>query len=1554
MENILEEDQIVKNNNQNIIEEKTDLQNQKEINTIINSEIKETDLKTEVEGESQNNKNIDKNQILQDKLKKIVIGRETNKFKYNKVNIPDDLKYSSDNSNSSSPKKPEKNLSRDIKKDVNKQENDKKEENKNDNNNLINNNKEIITKNLNENNIETNIQKDIKSDIIIKDDLNKDLNKKELENMNNNKDKNINKKNIEKEKVEENNVNKVIDSNNNENKIIYQKNIIKNDENNNNKNNDNDISNNDNNNSIIEHNQSCKNYVIKKIPERKKNKNKNNEEERNKSYTMGFINSRKRNNKSINNNIINQNETEKKEIEDINNNNNNNNIINSDKKIDNEVEKNKSLYRQLMAKKLGSNKNILHNSINQPSNQNELENKKINQETVESPQRPSSSKILKTPKKRTNTEKDEYLKDKNKNEENKNNNNFDIGNELSEFKNKTSRGTAKITGTSKEKTAKEGALKILELIKAKKNEKNVIEQKKKETQEIIKKTKSSQAEITESNSTIITKEEDIFSQSTNRTVPLKEKEKNKNNINIKETENKINIKEQKEGKKEKENAKKQIPKQVYKRYKGKASLSGNNNLKNIIENQNQKQNPSKGIKTSSHKNVKFNFESEIENNNKNNNNNDNNYKEFIKNELQNDTMSAHKKINSNIKLNINAFVSNNSYGYKTENEDLNETEKKRNNYFKNKTSKQEEKIDNNLALNLEEKIRRQKLEKDLAAEINKEDSSSYRELKEKNNNNNINVHKSKYIINRNNTSISFNKPYTNKKPKVSISKQKNEQYNHTLNNLIQTKTDNNNLNDYNLLQNNQNDIIYNSNNQTINENNNFNFYANSTQKKYEQKKTYQNQNNNINMNLNINLTTQSPNKLNNLYAPKKCFMLNKASTIINEKQESPFINKSNSPEINIFKNMNNKKYKSPKEFNLFNDKLYVRKNLANASSKKDNNNNKLNNSLGTIRPSLDNNYDINKIIKNKGNTEIGAIEVKNNLNSSFQYKMDLERKNFNRGNIFNQIFDEEDNNTNKYANLNSSYGGRFFQDNLPRIQKVNNIDDGFNTFYINNNNKSSNYFNKNSNKNSLYKNNNYNNNNFNSNNIYGRMNINNNNNIKKINSIYNYKSENKNSFKKRYEKNNNYITNSNKYLISINDLLKYEDLLILEDKLIYIMISLNHDKLIYNECFDYWNFFFNSSFYENIDQIFSNYDSENKNLIKICINSNLMSILLCYDTSFDIERLNKIRPLLLEMLELCHKLLIEIYEFVLNMTKKNYNNNIWVKKINHLINSSKLSEGDETVFIDSSNISEKEKMKYNINFLKQKIYYILSNYPSQSSQNYLMSLFKKLNEKTYEDINDFFLEYILREKDIKYSVLASTFLKSGEIISPLPFPYLNYTSPKNYTLVLDIDETLFHFKINEDDEEQGVLKIRPGVFQFIDEIKEYYEIILFSEADKNYIDLITDAVGENRYLYDYVLCREYITIVGQNFIKDLSKIGRPLDKIIIIDNMPQNFSYNKENGIYIKPFWGEENDDKALIDLIPILINIARSGRDVRKELVRYKEKIVTKISSNLYKHNNL
>ena len=82
----------------------------------------------------------------------------------------------------------------------------------------------------------------------------------------------------------------------------------------------------------------------------------------------------------------------------------------------------------------------------------------------------------------------------------------------------------------------------------------------------------------------------------------------------------------------------------------------------------------------------------------------------------------------------------------------------------------------------------------------------------------------------------------------------------------------------------------------------------------------------------------------------------------------------------------------------------------------------------------------------------------------------------------------------------------------------------------------------------------------------------------------------------------------------------------------------------------------------------------------------------------------------------------------------------------------------------------------------------------------------------------------------------------------------------------------------------------------------------------------------------------------------MTRIGRPLDKIIIVDNMPQNFRLQKENGIIIKAFWGEDSYDTVLYDLYPILVNIAKEGGDVRKSLVKYKDEIVKKVTSCISK----
>jgi TFIIF-interacting CTD phosphatase-like protein len=52
---------------------------------------------------------------------------------------------------------------------------------------------------------------------------------------------------------------------------------------------------------------------------------------------------------------------------------------------------------------------------------------------------------------------------------------------------------------------------------------------------------------------------------------------------------------------------------------------------------------------------------------------------------------------------------------------------------------------------------------------------------------------------------------------------------------------------------------------------------------------------------------------------------------------------------------------------------------------------------------------------------------------------------------------------------------------------------------------------------------------------------------------------------------------------------------------------------------------------------------------------------------------------------------------------------------------------------------------------------------------------------------------------------------------------------KLYTLVLDLDETLIHYDVDES-ENEGFYLIRPGALKFLYEMKYFYEIVVFTAA----------------------------------------------------------------------------------------------------------------------------
>ena len=508
--------------------------------------------------------------------------------------------------------------------------------------------------------------------------------------------------------------------------------------------------------------------------------------------------------------------------------------------------------------------------------------------------------------------------------------------------------------------------------------------------------------------------------------------------------------------------------------------------------------------------------------------------------------------------------------------------------------------------------------------------------------------------------------------------------------------------------------------------------------------------------------------------------------------------------------------------------------------------------------------------------------------------------------------------------------------NIPSIYQNKQNNSLSQRYFIYNNNLNSNSIDKN-----YYSN---------DNNVLNKIN---NNIINKFNSYqnpnnyndYNYDNGNNGGIINNNDISNNFIVNNNYNInkrqntsISIN----IEDLMVLEEKLSEIIFFLKNRKEVKNQCFDFWNYYYNCSLYQRIEKTFK--IEKNIEIVKLSINLELLSVMLCYEFSFDQKILNRTYILLLEILELNHRNLMIICENILIKICPENQMNKWVLKLNKIVQNSKLNDNNTY-----ENLSYPQKIDFNNDKINKKLFNVLFNYKTDFSP-LIMSLMKKIAQKNYEEINDFFREYILKVENTQSSIVASILLNTNPNFTSRRPPYLHIQRSKPYTLILDLNETLVSFQ--QTNYSQGVLRLRPFLIEFLEEISFYYELILFTASTEYFAKPIINAIEENKKFFDFVFYRDCCIIIGNDFVKDLTRIGRPLDSTIIVDNMPQNFRLQKENGINIKSFYAQDPNDSALYDLLPILIDIAEDEGDVREGLSKYRNDIVKKVTSNISKYN--
>ena len=400
--------------------------------------------------------------------------------------------------------------------------------------------------------------------------------------------------------------------------------------------------------------------------------------------------------------------------------------------------------------------------------------------------------------------------------------------------------------------------------------------------------------------------------------------------------------------------------------------------------------------------------------------------------------------------------------------------------------------------------------------------------------------------------------------------------------------------------------------------------------------------------------------------------------------------------------------------------------------------------------------------------------------------------------------------------------------------------------------------------------------------------------------------------------------------------LNIEEILMTEEKLSAVISCIQNATTCEEECFDWFNSYYHTALSNNIEKYFIK--DEYIKIIRRAVNLNVFSLMLCYDISYNPLIFNECLYKLNEIMSYNHTILILISKYLSN---KIIDHNLWVNKLEQLINKYDPSLKNALRIV--------KEILYYSNILIKLIPEILAFYQNTD----FLIIFQQLDILSSQGLYNIYREKIHRIINQNGSILASSsYFKNNKTNVNIPVPYIGNRPSKPYTLVLDLDETLIHFKANPNNEESGTIRIRPYLYQFLDKIKKYYELVVFTAATQEYADPIINAIEQNKKYFDYRLYRIHTIIIDNDFVKDLSKLGRDLGRIIIVDNMEQNYKLQKNNGITIRPFWGKDNEDSALVDLLDILIKIAEKNLDVRTGLKLFKEDIISKVTSNIFRRS--
>ena len=159
--------------------------------------------------------------------------------------------------------------------------------------------------------------------------------------------------------------------------------------------------------------------------------------------------------------------------------------------------------------------------------------------------------------------------------------------------------------------------------------------------------------------------------------------------------------------------------------------------------------------------------------------------------------------------------------------------------------------------------------------------------------------------------------------------------------------------------------------------------------------------------------------------------------------------------------------------------------------------------------------------------------------------------------------------------------------------------------------------------------------------------------------------------------------------------------------------------------------------------------------------------------------------------------------------------------------------------------------------------------------------------------------------------------------------------------MLDLDETLVHSQFKPVEGADIVLPVeiegqiweiyilvRPGVSEFLHRMAKHYELVVFTASLSKYAEPLVAQLDPDGFC-SYKLFREHCTQFNNAFVKDLTRLGRPMTDVIIVDNSPIAYLWQPENAIPCTS-WYDDMSDTELDRIATILERLAYED-DVRR-----------------------